>query len=106
MADPVFRFGTIDQARAAAIRWLEERSPMFGPHRRMEILRMGAIHANQPFVSEVADPAWQIRLAYDPQKLAHFSVEHGHGMTRRKATFCFHGSEELIAAIGNVRGTT
>ena len=103
MPESVFRFQTIEQARNAAIRWLEERSAMFGPHRKIEIGRMGVLEGKEVGVSSVEDPFWRIRLDYDPQKLAHFNVEHGRGMTRRKAAFCFQGGEELIAALAKSR---
>jgi hypothetical protein len=104
MSDQIFHFATLEQARNAALKWLEERSASFGPHRKIEIGRMGVLQGKEVGVSSVEDPFWRIRLDYDPQKQAHFNVEHGKGMTRRKAAFCFHGTEELIAAIAKGRG--
>ena len=103
MSEQVFSFSTLEQARNAAIRWLEERSATFGPHRKIEIGRMGVLEGKEVGVSSVDDLFWRIRLDFDPRKGPHFNVEHGRGMTRRKAAFCFQGSEALIEAIAKGR---
>ena len=103
MAEHVFHYGTIEQARNAAIKWLETYDVSFGPHRKIEIGRLGVLTGREVGVSAVNDPFWRIRLDYDPHKLAHFNVEYGKGPSREKAAFCFVGSEELIAAIAKSR---
>ena len=95
-----FQFGTIEQARNAAIKWLEERSVSFGPYRQVEIGRLGVLTGKEVGVSSTIDPFWRIRLDFDPRKQAHFNVEYGKGSTREKAAFCFFGTEALIEALG------
>jgi len=103
VAEQEFQFATIEQARNAAIKWLEDRSVSFGPHRKIELGRIGVLAGKEVGVSAIDDPFWRIRLDYDPGKQAHFNVEYGKGLTRQKAAFCFIGSEDLIAALGKSR---
>lgn len=97
------RLGTVEQARNAAIRWLEERAVAFGPHRKVEIGRLGVLQGAEVGVSASQDPFWRIRLDYDPVKGPHFNVEAGKGGQREKAAFCFFGTEQLIAKLAQNR---
>ena len=40
--ETIFKFETVEQARNAAIKWLEQRAVEFGPHRKVEIGRLAA----------------------------------------------------------------
>jgi hypothetical protein len=103
MPEQIFRYGTIEQARNAAIQWLETHSVAFGPDRKIEIGRLGVLAGREVGVSSSNGPFWRIRLDYDPQKQAHFNVEYGAGATRQKAAFCFMGGENLIRTLAASR---
>jgi hypothetical protein len=103
--EEVYKFQTIEQARNAAIKWLQDRSVSFGPHRKIEIGRLGVLKGKEVGTSANKEPYWRIRLDYDPAKGAHFNAESGKGPKREKAAFCFHGSQPLIAAIAKKRTT-
>jgi hypothetical protein len=103
VAEHEFRYATIEQARNAAIAWLETHSVSFGPHRKIEIGRLGILKGKEVGVSAVDDPFWRIRLDYDPIKQAHFNVEYGSGLSRQKAAFLFAGSQSLIEALAKRR---
>ena len=101
--EPTYKFQTIEQARNAAIAWLQERAVTFGPHRKIEIGRLGVLKGKETGVSASQDPFWRIRLDYDPVKGAHFNFEPGKGSKRSKAAFCFRGGQQLIKALAKKR---
>ena len=101
--ETTYKFSTIEQARNAAIKWLEQRSAEFGPHRKVVIGRLGVLKGKETGTSASREPFWRIRLDYDPHKGAHFNAESGKGTTREKAAFCFRGGEQLIAALSKKR---
>ena len=101
--EKILKFQTIEQARNAAIKWMEERAVSFGPHRKIEIGRLGVLKGKETGTSASQEPFWRIRLDYDPGKGAHFNAETGKGPKREKAAFCFRGGEQLISAIGKKR---
>ena len=103
MAEELHHFSTIERARNAAIKWLENQQVSFGPHRKIEIGRLGVMTGQEVGVSASQDPFWRIRLDYDPAKLAHFNVECGKGTSRQKAAFCFPGSEQLMEKLARAR---
>lgn len=94
-------YNFIEQARNAAIEWIEKRAPAaFGPYRKIEIGRLGVLKGKEVGVSAAgAAPFWRLRLDYDPGKGAHFNAEVGTGPGRQKAAFTFPGGEELIKAL-------
>lgn len=101
--ETIHRFTTIEQARNAAIKWLEDRAVQFGPHRKIEIGRLGVLKGKEIGTSASQEPYWRIRLDYDPTKGPHFNAEAGKGATREKAAFLFRGTEKLIEAIAKHR---
>jgi len=101
--ETTYRFSTVEQARNAAIRWLEQRSVTFGPHRKVEIGRLGVLKGAETGVSAGAEPFWRIRLDYDPGKGPHFNAEYGRGPAREKAAFCFQGDEASIKTLARHR---
>lgn len=101
--ESVQRFESIERARNAAIQWLQQRSVVFGPHRRVEIGRLGVLAGKEVGVRASQEPFWRIRLDYDPTKGAHFNAEVGRGPNRVKAAFCFPGGEELISTLAESR---
>jgi hypothetical protein len=90
------RFGSLEQARNAAIAWLELRGVSFGPHRKIEIGRLGVLAGHEVGVSATEKPFWRLRLDYDPIKGPHFNAEIGEGGMREKRAFAFPGDEDLI----------
>jgi len=111
MAEQIKRFQTIEQARNAAIKWLEERNVQFGPHRKIEIGRLGVLKDKEIGVSSHYQigvrvdqrPYWRIRLDYDPDKGPHFNTEFNTGPARQKAAFLFFGTESLIETLAKSR---
>ena len=90
------RFPSIESARNAAIAWLEQQGVRFGPHRKVEIGRLGILAGHEVGVSATEKPYWRLRLDYDPIKGPHFNAEFGEGPTRKKCAFAFPGTEDLI----------
>ena len=99
----VVHFASIEQARNAAIKWLEIRGVVFGPHRKVEIGRLGLLKGYEVGVSGTGELFWRIRLDYDPVKKAHYNAEVGEGRRRQKQAFTFPGGEELIERLSNSR---
>jgi hypothetical protein len=91
--------GTIERARNAAVFWLECRGVEFGPYRKIEIGRLGALTGKEVGVSSQKTPYWRLRLDYDPRKGPHFNAEYGTGAHRQKHAFAFEGSEDLIRTL-------
>lgn len=60
--ETIYRFHTVEQARNAAIQWLEKRNTVFGPHRKIEIGRLGVMTGKEVGVSASQEPFWRIRL--------------------------------------------
>src|SRR4029079_16141285 len=90
---PIFHHRTVEQARNAAIAWLEERGVEFGPHRTIPIGRLGVLAGSETGVASSRKPFWRLRLDYDPAKGPHYNAEFGEGTSRQKAAFAFTGSE-------------
>lgn len=103
--ESIFKFKTYEQARNAALKWLEERSAKFGPGRKIEIGRLKT--SVNLFGKEVGvsrdDPFWRLRLDEDPNKGPHFNAEFGKGTTREKAAFCFEATDEMMKKLGGKR---
>ena len=97
------RFPSIEQARNAAIAWLEAGGVVFGPHRKIEIGRLGVLASHEVGVSATDKPYWRLRLDYDPVKGAHFNAESGEGAKRKKCAFIFPGGEDLIKKLSASR---
>jgi hypothetical protein len=53
---------SVEQARNRAIDWLEERGAVFGPHRKIEIGRLGVLKGQEVGVSATTKPFWRIRV--------------------------------------------
>ncbi|MDR3623421.1 MAG: hypothetical protein P4L85_29075 [Paludisphaera borealis] len=94
--EPVERFISIEQARNAAVAWLESRNVVFGPYRKVEIGRLGVLAGHEVGVSAAEKPYWRLRLDFDPIKGPHFNAETGEGAKREKQAFSFPGDEALI----------
>lgn len=90
------RFASIDQARNAAILWLERRGAVFGSLRKIEIGRLGLLEGSEVGVTSTAGPFWRLRLDYDPAKGPHYNAEFGKGDARAKAAFLFPDSIETM----------
>jgi hypothetical protein len=104
--EQIFKFETIEQARNAAIKWLEQRAVEFGPHRKVEIGRLAAnvrLFGKEVGVSGTADPFWRLRLDEDPSKGPHFNAEFGKGSAREKAAFCFQATDQQMEKLGRKR---
>jgi hypothetical protein len=99
MAETEYKFRTIEQARNACIKWLEERGVSFGPDRRIEIGRLGVLTGREVGVRANQNPFWRLRLDYDDKKGPHFNAEYNSGPKREKAAFLFEGTEDLIRTI-------
>jgi hypothetical protein len=94
--EPIQRCTSIELARNAAITWLESRGVNFGPHRKVEIGRLGVLAGHEVGVSATEKPFWRLRLDYDPIKGPHFNAEIGEGANREKRAFSFPGNEHLM----------
>jgi hypothetical protein len=90
------RFASIEQARNAAVAWLESGGVVFGPYRKIEIGRLGVLADQEVGVSSTGEEYWRLRLDYDPIKGPHFNAETGKGPKREKRAFSFPGDESLI----------
>ena len=101
--EPIELFATIEQARNAAIAWLEAKGVVFGPHHRIEIGRLGAMEGNETGVSSTIDPFWRLRLDFDPTKGPHYNAEYGSGNRRVKHAFAFPGTPELMTRLARNR---
>ncbi len=94
--EEIERFISIDQARNAAVAWLESRGVVFGPYRKIEIGRLGVLAGQEVGVSAADKPYWRLRLDFDPVKGPHFNAEFGEGLKRGKKAFVFPGDEALM----------
>src|SRR5947208_4360371 len=90
---------SLEQARNAAVVWLERRGAIFGPHHRIEIGRIGAMRGSETGVSSTLGTFWRIRLDYDPVKGPHYNVEYGTGTDRTKHAFAFPGTPDLMTRL-------
>jgi hypothetical protein len=94
---------TIEQARNAAIKWLEDRRVTFGPHREVARGRLGVMEGSEVGVCGTVGTFWRIRLDYDPVKGPHYNVEFGRGASRQKKAFSFLGTQETMSKIARRR---
>jgi hypothetical protein len=103
--EQIFHHRTVEQARNAAIQWLEERGVIFGPRRDIVPGKFGVLEGSEAGVrsEEGAKPFWRLRLDFDPAQGAHYNVEHGTGAAGEKAAFRFEGSEALVAKLARGR---
>jgi hypothetical protein len=101
--EPTTHFAFLEQARNAAITWLERRGAIFGPHHRIEIGRLGAMAGSETGVSSTLGIFWRLRLDYDPNKGPHYNAEYGTGSEREKHAFTFPGSPDLMARLARHR---
>lgn len=98
-----YQFGSIELARNAAVAWLEARGVAFGPHRRVEIGRLGVLAGHEVGVRATEKPFWRLRLDYDPLKGPHFNAEYGENAARAKAAFTFPGTEDVVRRLAGSR---
>jgi hypothetical protein len=94
---------SLDAARNEAIKWLERKGAVFGPHRDIQIGQLGVMAGSETGVYSTAGPYWRIRLDFDTTKGAHYNVEYGKGAQRAKHAFAFPASEEMMARIAGRR---
>jgi hypothetical protein len=99
MAETISHHASIEQARNAALHWLELRGARFDQNRRIEIGRLGTMEGSETGVSSTAGPCWRLRLDYAPDKGPHYNAEYGKGANAQKHAFCFPGTAELMARI-------
>ncbi len=97
--EEIFRFQQLDQARNAAIAWLERRGARFGPQRNIVAGRLGTFEGSEVGVSSVGKPFWRLRIDNDPKKGAHYNAEFGEGAARMKAAFCFPASPAMLTRL-------
>ncbi|MGL4462416.1 MAG: hypothetical protein ACRC1K_09685 [Planctomycetia bacterium] len=96
MAEPVYKYNSLEQARNAGIAWLEARGATFGPFRKMCMGKFGDMVDHEMGVTSTTDPFWRFRLDFDPFKGPHYNAEFGKGADRVKAAFAFPGDEKLF----------
>jgi hypothetical protein len=101
--EPTQAFASIEQARNAAIAWLERKGVVFGPYHRIEIGRLGAMQGSETGVSSTMGPYWRLRLDYDPSKGPHYNAEWGSGPQRQKQAFTFPCTPDLMARLARNR---
>jgi hypothetical protein len=89
----------MEQARNAAIKWMEAQGGPLGPNYKVLIGRLGAGKDAETGVVSTKDPFRRFRLDYDPTKGPHYNVEAAKGTQRLKAAFCFPGTEEWIERV-------
>ena len=99
MAEETQNFSSLEQARNAAIDWLEALGAVFDQNREIVIGRLGAMEGAEAGVESSRVPFWRLRLDYDPNKGAHYNAEFGRGAGRKKKAFLFPASAAVIATI-------
>ncbi|MEM9189646.1 MAG: hypothetical protein AAGF12_10755 [Myxococcota bacterium] len=106
MSEPTEAHATIEQARNAAIAWMEQKGVTFGTHRKVEVCSLGVspLLGNEVGVSSSTTPYWRLRLDWDPDKQGHYNAEVGKGGAREKRAFTFPATEDQIRRIGDRRG--
>jgi hypothetical protein len=99
--EEVHHFQHLEQARNAAIAWLEQRGVVFGPQRAIVPGRLGTFAGSEVGVSSPPHwrPFWRLRIDYDPKKEAHYNAEFGEGTARVKAAFCFPATAKELASL-------
>jgi hypothetical protein len=92
--ETIQKFTTYEQARNAAIKWLEDRAVKFGPNRKIERGRLSTspLFGKEVGVSGTADMFWRLRFDYDPAKGPHFNAEFGKDAKREKAGILLSGN--------------
>jgi hypothetical protein len=101
------RYESLEQARNAAIKWLEMRGAVFGPHYRVAIGRLGSLAGKEAGVSSSGKPFWRLRLDFDEKKGPHYNAEIDlrsqlgidQGPTYEKCAFTFPGDAGLVARL-------
>lgn len=101
--ESISRFSSLEQARNAAIKWLESHGAVFGPHRLVLLGKFGDLAGQETGIESTQGPYWRLRLDYDPVKQAHYNAEFGKGTGRDKAAFLFPGGAALIARLASRR---
>jgi hypothetical protein len=103
--EEIVRYDSIEQARNAAVLWMEEQGGgPIGPYYEVELGRLGAGEGAEVGVSSTQGTYRRVRLDFDPIKGCHYNVEVGKGTGRRKRAFCFPGDETWISKIFSGRG--
>jgi hypothetical protein len=101
MPELITHYASLEQARNAAIRWLESLGAKFDQNRKIQIGRLGTMEGSETGVASTDDPWWRLRLDYAPDKGAHYNAEYGkRGL---KQAFCFPASAEQMAIIARRR---
>lgn len=101
--EEVSSYGTLEQARNEAIKWLERLGSVFGP-RRIEVGRLGVFEGREVGTSSLDGLYWRLRIDYDPTKGCHFNAEWSKGDDRKKKCFCFPGGASLASRLAAARG--
>ncbi|AHG92875.1 hypothetical protein J421_5340 (plasmid) [Gemmatirosa kalamazoonensis] len=101
--EEIFRYQHLEQARNAAIAWLEAKGAHFSLNHNVEIGRLGTFEGAEVGVSPRSKPFWRLRIDDDPAKGPHYNAEFGEGPSRKKAAFCFPASAETMARLASRR---
>lgn len=94
----VFRYRTREQARNAALRWLETRGGPWGGEREVMLGKGmgGSLLKGKEVGVETTDGTHRhIRLDWDPEKGPHYNTTAGRKGDREKAAFCFEAPEGI-----------
>jgi hypothetical protein len=95
-------YSSLEQARNAAIKWLEDLGAIFGP-RKISIGQLGTFMGKEVGTESMTGPFWRLRIDYDPAKGCHFNAEWDKGAARKKHCFQFPGGEKLAARLASTR---
>ena len=101
--EDLFRYEHREQARNAAIAWVEARGARFGLYRKIEIGRLGTFKGAEVGVSSRSKPFWRLRIDNDVAKVPHYNPEFGEGLSRSKDAFCFPSLPETVAKLARRR---
>ena len=101
--EAVSHYLSLEQARNAAIAWLEARDVAFGPYRGICLGTLGVMKGSEVGVEASAGRCWRLRLDYDPMKGPHYNAEVGKKGSREKRAFIFPGDARMMAKIAQRR---
>jgi hypothetical protein len=101
--EEVENYGSVEQARNAALAWLEERGGPWGGQREISIGKFGEMDGQESGVGTTDGTHRLLRLDFDPIKGCHYNAVAGKGKSREKKAFCFPGSEALISKLASRR---
>ena len=101
--EEVEHFHSVEAARNAAVRWLEDRGGYWGGERTITHGKFGAMAGQESGIATTDGTHRRLRLDFDPIKGCHYNGEAGKGSSREKKAFCFPGPESLIESLASGR---